>query len=425
MTRPLKSVHITNYYHKNSGGISTSFNNLLAAAERHKRPVRLIVPGEAEAIEEVKVQVHTYDAEMGRTGGGVFNVTAKSGTNNFRGSGFYQTRPTSLLTNNYFSELAGEPKPPGYYHLYGGGVGGPIVKNRTFFWFATEGYQSNTTRGISVAFPTAAERSGDFSNLRDSSGQLITIYDPLTTRTDPATGQLIRTPFPGNRIPANRINTVSANIMKYIPLPDTNVDDGGTPNYTRTAQIIDRAQMFTGKVEHKFTDKVSLTGFYLYNKTDEPCSDYFEPGLNGANRFADPLDYLLKRRPQVLALNNTWVLSNTSVASFRVGWTKFPDNQTLTLPFDPATLGFSPNFISLIPSDPNAHKFPGGDIEGYDQAAGQTFGAITPNALNYYSSSVNGTFSRFVGTHTIKFGGDYRKVGADFFSPLSGSRPRT
>jgi hypothetical protein len=373
-----------------------------------------------EAIEEVKVQVHTYDAEMGRTGGGVFNVTAKSGTNQFRGSGFYQTRPTALLTNNYFSELAGEPKPPGYYHLYGGGFGGPIVKNRTFFWFAAEGYQSNTTRGISVAFPTAAERTGDFSNLRNSAGQLIVIYDPLTTRTN-AAGQLIRDPFPGNRIPANRLNTVSTNIMKYIPLPDSNTDDGGTPNYTRTAQIIDRANMYTGKVEHKFTDKVSLTGFYLYNKTDEPCSDYFEPGLNGANRFADPLDYLLKRRPQVLALNNTWVLSNSSVASFRFGWTRFPDNQTLTLPFDPATLGFNSKFIGLIPSDPNAHKFPGGDIEGYDQAAGQTFGAITPNSLNYYSNSLNGTFSRFFGTHTMKFGGDYRKVGADFFSPGDGS----
>ena len=66
------------------------------------------------------------------------------------------------------------------------------------------------------------------------------------------------------------------------------------------------------------------------------------------------------------------------MASFRFGWTRFPDNQTLTLPFDPATLGFNSKFIGLIPSDPNAHKFPGGDIEGYDQAAGQTFGAITP-----------------------------------------------
>jgi hypothetical protein len=368
-----------------------------------------------EAIEEVKVQVHTYDAEMGRTGGGVFNVAAKSGSNKMHGSGFFQNRPNGLLTNNYFSELAGEPKPPGYYHLYGGGVGGPIVKNRTFFWAATEGYESNTTRGIQVTFPTAAERSGDFSNFRNGAGQLIVIYDPLTTRT--VNGQLVRDPFPGNRIPANRINAVAANILKAIPLPDTNSDDGGTPNYTRTAQIIDRAMMYTGKVEHKFTDSVSLTGFYLYNKTDEPCSDYFEPGLNGANRFADPNDYLLKRRPQVLALNNTWVLSNSTVASFRFGYTRFPDNQTLTASFDPATLGFSSRFLGLVTSP----KFPAGTIEGYDQAAGQTFGAITPNSLNYYSNGLNGSVSHFVGRHTMKFGADYRKVGADFFSPGEGS----
>jgi hypothetical protein len=97
-----------------------------------------------------------------------------------------------------------------------------------------------------------------------------------------------------------------------------------------------------------------------------------------------------------------------------------PDNQTLTLPFDPSTLEFSSRFIGLIPADPNA-QVPRGDIEGYDQAAGQTFGAITPNQLDYYSTSANGTFSRFFGTHTMKFGGDFRKVGADFFSPGDGS----
>ena len=233
---------------------------------------------------------------------------------------------------------------------------------------------------------------------------------------------MIRHPFPGNKIPANRLNVVAVNMMNYLPLPDTNVDDGGTPNLHAARRRSSIAPiMYHREGRAQFTDKVSLTGFYLYNKTDEPCSDYFEPGLNGANRFADPLDYLLKRRPQVLALNNTWVLSNSSVASFRFGWTHFPDNQTLTLPFDPSTLGFSSKFIGLIPSDPNSHKFPGGDIEGYDQAAGQTFGAITPNSLNYYSNSFNGTFSKFFGTHTMKFGGDFRKVGADFFSPGDGS----
>lgn len=86
-----------------------------------------------ESLEDVKVQVHTYDAEMGRTGGGVFNTTLKSGTNSFRGNGFFQVRPIWGQTNNYFSEKAGRPKPESPYRLAGGAVGGPIVKNRTFF----------------------------------------------------------------------------------------------------------------------------------------------------------------------------------------------------------------------------------------------------------------------------------------------------
>ncbi|HEX7137193.1 MAG TPA: carboxypeptidase-like regulatory domain-containing protein, partial [Vicinamibacterales bacterium] len=116
-----------------------------------------------EALEDVKVQVHTYDAEMGRTGGGVFNVTARSGVNNYHGSGFYQTRPVWGQSQNYFDDAAGLSKEAtglsnAYYRLYGGGVGGPIVKDRTFFWFATEGYRSGTTRNISEIWPTASQR---------------------------------------------------------------------------------------------------------------------------------------------------------------------------------------------------------------------------------------------------------------------------
>src|SRR5476651_2002268 len=157
-----------------------------------------------EALDDVKVQVHTYDAEMGRTGGGVFNTTLKSGTNNFHGTGFFQTRPVWGAANNYFSQKAfetnGDPKnakPDTVYYLPGGGFGGPIVKDRTFFWFASENYHDLSTRNISTIFPTAAERTGDFSALTNTTGAKVTIYDPLT-----------HLPFPGNIIPSSRINPV-------------------------------------------------------------------------------------------------------------------------------------------------------------------------------------------------------------------------
>src|SRR5207247_1018655 len=192
-------------------------------------------------------------------------------------------------------DKAGLAKPENPYYLGGGGFGGPIVKDRTFFWVASEMYHDVQTRNTSEIMPTAAERSGDFSATTNTSGARITIYDLLT-----------HLPFPNNSIPSNRINPVSAAMLRYLPLPDTNVDNQGT-NYNRTSLINNNFEReFTVKVEHKFTDKVSLTGFYLYNATDEPCANYFGTAdQTDPNRFADPLDHLLIRPPKVLAPHNT------------------------------------------------------------------------------------------------------------------------
>src|SRR5262252_5294069 len=371
-----------------------------------------------EGVEDLKVQVHTYDAEMGRTGGGVFNVTAKSGTNNFHGTGFFQTRPIWGQTNNYFSQIASDvasakgdsvtaaknAKPNSPYYLGGGGFGGPIVKDRTFFWVSNEQYHDVQTRNSTIRMPTTAERSGDFSGLTNTSGQPVIIYDPLT-----------HLPFPGNIIPASRINPVAANMIKYLPMPDVNIDNG-TNNYNRTSLINNKFETeIAAKVEHKFTDKVSLTGFYLYNRTNEPCQNYFGTAdQTEPTRFADPLDYILQRRPQVLTLNNTWVLNDSSVMALRFGMTRFPDNNTLSIPYDPTTLGFSTNFTNNI----TVPKFPGVRLTGYDALAAQTLGAINPTQINWKSTSANAAYSRSCGAHTEKLGGDFRKIGVDSY--LSG-----
>ncbi len=151
------------------GGIRAN-NYLLDGVPITELVGRAVLNPTIEAVEEVKVQVHTYDAEMGRTGGGVFNVTARSGTNEFHGSGFYQTRPVWGVNENFFVAKTGQSKEESgladtYYRLYGGGIGGPIIRNRTFFWAATEGYRSNTTRNEQQIWPSLKQRVGDFSTL--------------------------------------------------------------------------------------------------------------------------------------------------------------------------------------------------------------------------------------------------------------------
>lgn len=354
-----------------------------------------------EALEDVAVQVHTYDAETGRTGGGIFNTATKSGGNRFAGSGFYQARPRWGTANNFFSNLANVPLPQTYFHLGGGGFGGPIIKNRTFFWGAVEGYGSNTTRNGALRFPTARERAGDFSQSTDAAGNLVVIYDPLTGNAD-GTG---RTPFPGNVIPANRLNPVGLALAKSYPNPLREVSNGA-PNFESTAEIEDRAMMYTGKVDHKFTDKLSLTGFYLYNATDEPCANYFSPGLAGSFRKVDPNEYLLVRRVNMGAFNSTWLPSSNTVVTFRYGFTKFIDDDTVAdeAQFDPASLGFSNTFLG----QQQTKKFP--IINATDYAS---LGPIDPTPRNWYSQSANATVSRLAGKHTLKFGADYRLIGIE------------
>jgi hypothetical protein len=369
-----------------------------------------------EGLDDVKVQVHTYDAEMGRTGGGVFNTTLRSGSNVLRGSAFFQTRPVWGAANNYFAQKAYEncsagdasclsknAKPNQVYYLGGGGIGGPIKKDKTFFWFSSENYHDVSTRNGSLVLPTAAERSGDFSAVTSGTTP-IRIYDPLT-----------HLPFPNNVIPAGRINPVAQAMLQYLPLPQTNIDNGSA-NYNATAQIVDYFQQeYAVKLEHKFTDKVSLTGFYMYNRTNEPCSNYYYIGLDDPNRFADPGDYLLKRRPQILAINNTWIPGDNSVLSLRFGWTRFVDNSTTTIPFDPASLGFSPTFMNQI-GQTGVSKFPQIYTQGYG-VGNQLLGAINPSNRTYKSAGANAAYSRFVGAHTFKFGGDYRRIGAYLLNP--------
>jgi hypothetical protein len=341
-----------------------------------------------EAVDEVKVQVHTYDTEMGRTGGGIFNVAMKSGTNDFRGTGFFQTRPTKLLEQNFFLKREGIEKPDQYYRLYGTGIGGPIVRNRTFFWGAAEGYRSNTTRGGQARFPTSLERAGNFSR------SPVIIYDPLTTD---ANGN--RLPFPGNVIPSNRINPVAAAILGYVPQPDTDVNDGSA-NYIRQGQIVDAADQITGKVEHKFTDKVSLSGVYVYNKTDEPHAVFWD-----SNLFGSP-SWLLRRRIHVVVVNNTWIPSDSTVVTFRGGWNRFDDNCSVPHAFDPGTLGFNPRFVNDI----QFKKFP--LISAEDYGGGDGFAGWCPrNDIRWYTYAFNGTITKLVGRHSFKAGAEFQHKG--------------
>jgi hypothetical protein len=357
-----------------------------------------------EAIEELKVQVHTYDAEMGRSGGGIFNTVGRSGTNVLHGSGFGQVRPNWSQNQPYFQELAGEPKlTSSYYRYFGGSAGGPIAKDRTFYFGAWEGYQTGTARGTQLYLPTAAELHGDFSHTFDPNGKLIVIYDPATTTLLP-NGTYTRQPFQNNIIPAYRINPVAAAIAKLLPSPQTQSSAaGGVPNDSVTVPAIAWANQYYGKLTHKVSQKDSFSVLYMAQPDDEGDQHYWQ----GVSPFADPNEGLEIRRAYILAVNNTFTPNNTTVVTLRYGYTRYHDNEVPYSGYDLTSLGFPASFANAV----TYQKFPDGTIEGYGQTGNNTFGNRAYQDNLHTSWMVNGSVSKLVGRQTIKYGGDFRRLG--------------
>ena len=344
-----------------------------------------------EAVQDVKVQIHTYDAEMGRTGGGVMNIAAKSGSNSFHGSGYTVFRPESMVQQLLIPKVLGQANVPEYWRNGGGGGGGPIVKNKTFFWFAGEAYVDNQPQSSTFLVPTAAELAGNFNGVTRNGAQVI-IKNPVTG-----------VPFPGNQIPASLLNPVGLKLASYLPPADTQIDNGSS-NFSMTDQLPNKANQLTTKIDHHFNDATALSGFFLRQVTHEASTNY-----NPVNDFVGG-SYQLDRVIKTFVVNNTYVLNSSTVLTLRGGYNKFDDNYNLNdrngspLNFNVSTLGWPSSLTSQM-SD--TQRFPTMSITGYKGS-----GWTNRQANGYYQYGANGTLSKLAGSHNTKVGGDYRILGA-------------
>jgi hypothetical protein len=303
----------------------------------------VIVTPSVESVREFKVLNGVFSAEFGR-GAGVVSVSTKSGSNELRGTVFDFIRNDVFDAYGYFAQrrdAAGNelPKPPLRRHQFGGAVGGPLNlpgykgTNRTFFFADYAGLKE--TRGLSFVntVPTAATRNGDFSDFRTPAGALIVIYDPLTTRPDPARpGGFLRDPFPGNVIPQDRINPVGRNVASIYPEPN---QPGNFNNFLSTANREITENQVTGRVDHRLTDNDSFFVRFTYGKfkldapqgqsacclpTPEQAAARFDLGPFVAGIQNTRLT------THGLAFNHTKIIGSGLVNEFRFGYAR-------TLPF--------------------------------------------------------------------------------------------
>ena len=222
-----------------------------------------------DAIQEFKVQTSTMSAEFGFTSGGVVNVVTKSGTNRLQGTLYEFVRNDAFDARNTFSRSVA----PFRYNQFGGAVGGPVVlprlydgRNRTFFFFNYEEWRYARYANPIATMPTALQRAGDFSRTFDASGKLITIYDPATTAPNPNGSGSVRSLFPGNIIPASRLDPVSVNFLRFYPLPNRTPSNAfaDSDNYQGNVQEKRSNRQYTTRVDHTLSAKNTLFGRYMY-----------------------------------------------------------------------------------------------------------------------------------------------------------------
>ena len=347
-----------------------------------------------DAIMEFRVQTSSSNAEFGRGGGGTINLYYKTGTNQIHGNMFEFLRNSALDAKNYFA--TGNTTPPFRMNQYGATIGGPIKKNSTFFFFSYDGQERRQALNYNVSVPLAAFKTGDFSGYRNK------IYDPLTTIGTGNTAT--RTVFPGNIIPASRIDKVGKNVISLYPDPN---GAGQSSNYiTNPSQSLTN-NSFDVKVDPRFTEKDQTFFRYSHHGSvqDVPGS-LPKPAVGGTNAFAS------SRYPmQQFVGSYTRTVNANQVNEFRAGVTR--------LRIDSINPNYGDNISDQV-GIPGVNAGADPVHSGLAQIVLSGFQSLgdPPNAPAIIVSEnyqVNDNYTAIKGNHTIKFGGEFTRRHYNLF----------
>ena len=334
--------------------------------------VILIVPP-LDALNEFRVQTSNYTAQFAGGAGGVVSASTKNGTNTFHGSAWEYLRNDVLDARNFFDTKKSSLR----RNQFGAALGGPILKDRTFFFGGYEGFRQRKGQILVGDYPTAAQRSGNLSDFPKP------IINPLTQQ-----------PFPGNQIP---VSPQSAKYLNdWIPLPNTNVPVG-QGNYRITAPAPINYDTYVARIDHMISDKTSLFGRYYYTTADSSTPWYIADFLRPVSNIGHNAEFQLTR-----------TFSPTSVGQFRFSYNRtYQDESTdnskhanmLTeLGVAPNAFGFSNSPLDSLRAPPSV------SVTGYSGLGGSLFG----RPRTFYGNSYFFDLLFFVthGSHSMSMGGN-------------------
>jgi len=333
-----------------------------------------------DAIEEFRLNLNAYSPEYGRSNGGTVMVIGRSGGNSVHGTLFEFLRNEDLNARNYFAPAG--PKPEFRRNQYGFTLGGPIRKNKTFFFVDWQGTRLRTGVTRIGTVPTLAQRQGAFST---------PVYDPATSP---------RTPFPNNAIPAGRFDPIARQLLQRFPL---STSAGAANNYSRTAAEPDNQDQFDARLDRYFGAKHRVFGRYSYLRDDDNPVTPLPDGSGALSSGA--LGHAITRGDSLVA-EYDWSPSPNVLNAARFGYSRRGLNQSslqnggITIPGVPAN-----SFSSVLPVF---------TVTGYQQLgpASSANSRFTTSVTEYLD-----TFSIVRGRHTIKFGTDIRREALDNLTP--------
>lgn len=363
-----------------------------------------------DALQEFKVMTDNLPAQYDRFAGGVMNFVTKSGTNEFHGEAYEFLRNKVLNANNFFNNAAGVPVNAFTQNQFGGNLGGRIIKDKTFFFGSYDGFRLRQGLPLLFTVPTAAQRNGDFSNLRDSQGNLIPIYDPLTTcgvNGNPACqvdaqGNPIytRQQFAGNIIPSDRIDPSAKILSNLWGMPNT----AGQPytnvnNWAGNASAGGNMNEFIIRMDQNISDKQRIFGRYTLNKFNNLGIDPFK-----TDTYPLQIGTPENTKTQQAVFDDSYTFSPTLLGDFEISYMRQVYSRT------PASLGYNmsqlgPGWASFS-NQVNFQTLPVLCVSQITDFCSQETGSTINDTTDDYGVFPHLTWVK--GRHTLEFGADLR-----------------
>jgi hypothetical protein len=366
-----------------------------------------IITPNLEATAELKITTTAYDAEFGQASQAVISVQTKSGTNELHGSGFWYRRDQHGQARDPFAQSTpivgsgGLLIPPSVWNQFGGSIGGPIQKDKTFFFGDYQGTRNKNSGSLLTRVPTAAERGGDLSALNTP------FFNPCNG-SDCNIVPANRTAFANGIIPASQLSQQALNLLKFIPLPNISGVTGAAPNYSASGAGIVNWDGFDVRIDRYQTEKLHMFGRYSFLQVNQAVPGAFGFEAGGPNFATTAFAGTASLRDQSLSYGIDYVITPNWLADFRFGFFRY------RVFVNPNGLGTSPAKDAGIPGL-NVDNFYTSGMPRFNlnSTGGFSFGyALGTNACNCPLNEQENEF-QWVGNVTHNFGNHALKFGAD------------